>query len=194
MAVLTAMPSEILRDILSHIRPDDLENFAQISRHVYASAAPFLLEHRKLCRSLYTFETDPGADHQIVESEYLKRLLVDPKIGRYVRNIKLSALCGDNVVQHEAPKFPEEDMRIISQLAGEAGFLDCIFSTSSDRISPSEWLRMARGVQQPVLLALLLMRFPHANYLVVDAGLLDPKYVFYDLLKRIASLRSTRPK
>ena len=88
MAQLSSLPNELLRHILGHVMPEDLENFAQVSKHIRSISNSALEEHRQLIRK-YTSLTGLAVGGAV--EPLLKDVLADPRIGNYVKRIDL---CG----------------------------------------------------------------------------------------------------
>ena len=86
MVDLLILPNEMLIQILRFVLPADLENVAQISRHVYQVTTPLLEEHRKLIRTYSTFSNQPYPDDTV---KLLNKIIEQPRIGHYIRRAVL---------------------------------------------------------------------------------------------------------
>lgn len=100
MARFHDLPNEIVREVLMTVLPEDLENFASTSKHLFLLSKPFLEEHRHLIRRYTTFNSHPPpgqGQHTEVRDGFsagpiptlFKNILNDPRIGRYVREANL---------------------------------------------------------------------------------------------------------
>ena len=101
MAVFGDFPNEILCGVLKVILPEDLESFAQISKHVFEVSQPFLKEHRKLIRLHTTFSSypPPGQERHTETRDgcsvgpvpnLFRDVLSRPLISHYIREVKLA--------------------------------------------------------------------------------------------------------
>ena len=84
MVSINALPNETLQQILGFVQPEDLESFAQTSRHINLVSQPYLKPHRELIRKYNSL--------QLVDDDYeipdlLREILLSPSIGRYVRSL-----------------------------------------------------------------------------------------------------------
>ena len=50
MACFADLPNELVLEVLEMVLPEDLENFVQMSKHVFLIARPVLESHRQLIR------------------------------------------------------------------------------------------------------------------------------------------------
>ncbi|CAD6591421.1 MAG: hypothetical protein ASARMPREDX12_005161 [Alectoria sarmentosa] len=186
MALITGIPTELIHEILSYIQLEDLENFAQISKKIYTVAVPFLSEHRALCRKYSTFTSDQAPSSLITRSEFLKRVLGDPSVGRYVKTIKLLGKQDDDDVPYQGQELLKEDQQLLGQLAREIGFFKWILTAGAPNTHLSPFVFFA----EPLILILLLLRFRNATSIHVEAGFVDhhhQKAVFYEFLREMAS-------
>lgn len=107
MAQLSSLPNELLRDILGHVMPEDLENLAQTSKHIRSVSGPALQEHRRLIRKYSSF-SGPAAAKTV--EPLLKDVLANPRIGHYVKRIEIClATEADMQDQDEGVQRIEED-------------------------------------------------------------------------------------
>lgn len=114
-------------------------------------------------------------------------MLGNPLLGRYVKTIQVLGKQNGDGTLYPRPGLPEEDERLLVQLAAEMGFFRRLFPTSDT--APSGWSPFGPGFAEPVLLASLLMRFSNATSLEVEACFMDSNHrsAFYDSLKEIRS-------
>lgn len=97
------LPNEIVCEVLKLVLPADLESFAQTSRRVFLLSRPFLQEHRKLIRLYATFDNypPPGQERHTETRDgfsvgplptLFRDVLNEPRIGHYIREVKLGFL------------------------------------------------------------------------------------------------------
>lgn len=98
MAGLNTLPNELLNKIVEYIAPEDVENFAQASGHIYAASQSFLIGHRALIRRyrfLHVRGGDPELEDELVHSGIPKLLhetieiIINPRLASYIRRIDL---------------------------------------------------------------------------------------------------------
>ena len=103
MARFQDLPNEIVREVLMIVLPEDLENFASTTKHLFLLSKPFLEKHRQLIRCYTTFNSHPTpcqVQHSGVRDgcstgpvpTLFKDILNDPRIGRYIREAKFDYL------------------------------------------------------------------------------------------------------
>ena len=83
MATFSDIPYELLYEILWFTMPEDLENFAQISKRVQEVAKPLLKDHRALIRKYRYFESWSNGGK--ATALLLREIFTTPYIGHYVR-------------------------------------------------------------------------------------------------------------
>ena len=103
MAPFTALPSEILLEIMDLVPPKDLENFAQMSKSVNTLSQSALKVHRELIRKYGTFTSPRDVrrrDNSFIYGAIptlLRDVLIDPRVGHYIRNFSIrDEMSGDN--------------------------------------------------------------------------------------------------
>lgn len=87
MATLSDLPYELLYDILRLAMPEDLENFAQISKRVQEVAKPLLQDHRALIRKYRCLTSWLKGGR--ATSLLLGEILTTPRVSHYVREAKV---------------------------------------------------------------------------------------------------------
>lgn len=103
MAGFNDLPNEMVLEVLRMVLPEDLENFAQISRRVFLLAGPSLQRHRQRIRLYTKFISDsshlrtryiemPDGFRLGPIPSLLKDMINEPCIGRYVRHVRLASL------------------------------------------------------------------------------------------------------
>lgn len=80
MAVFSLLPNEIVCEILQVVLPEDLENFAQVSRNVAWLAKRFLPQHRSLIRRYSVLSNSRLGSI----GSLLKEVLINPCINMYI--------------------------------------------------------------------------------------------------------------
>ena len=96
-------PNEIVLKVLKMVLPDDLENFAQISRRVFLLAGPSLQRHRQRIKLYMRLSSDPSRAQTCYTEmpegvrlgpipSLLRDMVKEPCIGRYIRHVKLDSL------------------------------------------------------------------------------------------------------
>ncbi|KAL9582780.1 MAG: hypothetical protein Q9212_003095 [Teloschistes hypoglaucus] len=96
MVGFTNLPNELIVHILRLVDPADLENAAQMSKHVRTVAANELMEHRNLIqatRNPELFDTDSVRTCQLART-----LINDPHRGQYHRKLLLNISFGQHPV------------------------------------------------------------------------------------------------
>ena len=89
------VPNELLCALLESVQPEDLGNFAQISKHVYLVSQPYLQTHRQLIRKHSILQKPMLEEEKTfaaltgVLPEVLMDVLRNPRIGSYIRSIQL---------------------------------------------------------------------------------------------------------
>ena len=97
--------------------PEDIENFAQASKHIRSISGPRLMEHRRLMRKYTSFSGPAAAD---TVEPLLKDVLADPHIGYYVKEIDLCRVReGDAEDQDEDAREGKEEGEQESVVEGE---------------------------------------------------------------------------
>lgn len=208
MAQLSALPNELLRHILSNFMPEDIENFAQASKHIRSISGPALKEHRRLIRKYTSFSGPAAAD---TVEPLLKDVLANPRIGYYVKEINLCRVReGDAESQDEGGQESEEEGEQESEVEGEQkngvedgsveeridksegdASLDYIHAAidESKLLRPRSLQRFHKNVdngEKNILLALLLPLLPNLRVLsLADAGYLQN---LYKVMKRAPKL------
>ena len=86
MAHLSTLPNEVLRMIIRQVMPEDLENFAQTSKHIQSVSASAVENHRRLIRRYASF-SDQAVPNAV--EPLLKDVLANPRIGHYVKKVEL---------------------------------------------------------------------------------------------------------
>ena len=101
MAGFDDLPNELVSEVLKFVLPEDLENFAQTSKHVLLLSKPFLETHRQLIRRYTIFNTylPRGRNRDTrTQDEFsvlpipilFKHILNERRIGHYIREIEFN--------------------------------------------------------------------------------------------------------
>ncbi|MCJ1460826.1 hypothetical protein MMC28_011208 [Mycoblastus sanguinarius] len=165
MACFSDLPSELLLAIWEHILPpDDIENFAIVSKTIYSLARPFLQEHRRL-RDEFTTITNACDDSYAQFPYYLREILLNPHYALYVQELIIdgwtdsfmSEESDDEHLEHHSDKeyylcrqdcYSPGDMQLFEWALVD---IDCL--SAEDRIQCKNLL--AQGNQAPTLVILL---------------------------------------
>lgn len=102
MARLLTLPNEVLRMIIGQVMPEDLENFAQTSKHIQSVSASAVRNHRRLIRK---YKQVSGRATVTAVERLLKSVLANPRIGHYVKKVEI---CGDADEYFEKSERSEE--------------------------------------------------------------------------------------
>lgn len=116
------VPPEIVVMILEIVLPADLENFAFASKTIQTIAQPLLERHRRRVRK---YSNITNHDPTLPICDALRDVLINPRIGYYVRSLYIRA-AGENI-EHE--QYISKELDIIVVAAGKASTLRC-FATS----------------------------------------------------------------
>ena len=145
-------PGEIILTVITFILPEDLENFAQSCRRFRSLADSALQRHRLLISQHTTTKNEEGRSL----SKILKEVLVNPEIGRYIRDLSLDRIAGRNW-NH---KYSAEDIELFVAA-----------STKSEFLSPRSQTPVAcyryfiEEGNEDILLAILLPLLPNLRSL-----------------------------
>ena len=196
MAIFSDLPNEIVSEVWGNIlEPKDVESFALVSKHIYATGRPFVEEHNKLKREFSFFE---------LESQYcaskptflLKKILYHPRVGLYTAHLSLTRfldswgnqsivlVAGDpEWARNSHVPYPETIMALFIRTIRRSSFV------------PSEdlpqWINaVKRGDEDPIL-ALLFMHLPNLNTVTLTDGVLCGK-LLEKTLQRIANAKKAR--
>lgn len=166
MAHFASLPNELVCEILKLIQPEDLENFAHISRNVSRLAFPFLNEHRALIRKYHTLRntTGPGAI-----AIFLSTIIATPCIGSYVKKVELGPLMESKVGMDQANVCTQEELEIFTTAALDS---ECLKRPSDEDVLDERefWSNEIRDGNEDILLAILLPLLPNLAALSVEAG------------------------
>lgn len=181
MAHFSSLPNELIREILTLVQPEDLENFAQLSRNVFRLAFPFLNEHRALIRKYHTLrnDIDPGATATL-----LSTVIANPRIGSYVKKVDLSRL-----KESMANAYAKKELEIFTTAALDS---ECLKRPSEEDVLDERefWSNTIQDGNEDILLAILLPLLPNLEALSVEAGSTQPNW-YGSAIEQAAS--ATRP-
>ena len=164
MVNFTSLPNELLFQIMRSVQPEDLENFAQISRNSYSLAFPFLTEHRALIRKYSTFCACTGTRSI---RDFLGTILASPGIGSYVRKFELGTIIDRGLI-NSTLKYTEEELEIFTSAALNS---ECLEKPPEEEVFDKKdfWANNIRYGNDDILLAILLPLLPNLATLVADA-------------------------
>ena len=82
------LPNEVLEEVLRHVCPDDIENFAGTCHLVRKLAAPVLKTHYEL-KSKYGGRVNVGSRKYLHPAQLLAAIIENPKVSDYVKSLTL---------------------------------------------------------------------------------------------------------
>ncbi len=157
--------------------PEDLENFAQVSKHIRSVSDSALEEHRQLIRKYKTFT---GLATAGAVEPLLKDVLADPRIGHYVKRIDLRGVSRDDS--------EDEDENEQGSVKAKKGIsIEQIHAAVHENplLNPGHlrWIheRIDKG-KKDILICLLLPLLP--NLLVLSIADTAHLEVFYKMIER----------
>ena len=155
MAHLASLPNELVRMMFTHVRPEDLENFAQISRQFHSLALPFLVEHRALIRK-YRNTLECASI-----TAFLHVVITNPRIASYVKKVELLPLA---TIQNA---LAEDELEIVTTAAVES---ECLRMVLDQDIADEKeyWRNEVRNGDEDILLAILLTLLPNLTVLSMN--------------------------
>ena len=169
MVSFDTLPADIILETLQFVRPDDLENFAQLSRRTFLLVAPFLVEHRALIRNYHTLRTDTDSGSI---KPFLRATLANPRIASYVKKIELGRLveataASDSTAESDSV-YIEGELEIFTKAALDS---ECLYRAYGNRVSDQRqyWSDMIQNGDEDILLAILLPLLPNLAALSVVA-------------------------
>lgn len=157
-AHFASLPNELICEIIKLVRPEDLENFAQISRHVYSLAVPCLIEHRALIRRYHTLREDTGPR---CITDVLSEVLANPRLGSYIRKVELGLLSNAKAV------YTQEELDNFTTAAHDSEYLK---DPSEEEVLDERdyWCSRIQDGNDDILLAILLPLLPNLSALSAE--------------------------
>jgi len=144
------LPNELITMILPNVLPEDLENFAQVSKNVQARARLFLKQHRALIRKYHTLRSDGDIP------EVLEEVLRNSRLGYYVREINVDI----NGTEIEDPYIP--DLELVNKAAAESQYI-----VREDGLETCDWNTWVNIMQEDqgddLWLSILLPLLPNLH-------------------------------
>lgn len=128
MAHFASLPNELICEILKLVQPEDLENFAQISRNVFRLAFPFLAEHRALIRKYNTLRNN---ENPVSIEILLTTIIANPCVGSYVKKVELGPLMEAEVEADSANPYTKEELEMFTTAALES---ECLNRPSEEEV------------------------------------------------------------
>lgn len=175
MASFSTLPNEMIREIASHVMPEDLENFSLVSKRIYAINLPFLEEHRELRKRYSAFDNSGKAEFdgprlQISEmtEDYdalnccvgetfpalLTDVLMSPRIAPYIKEIRLQGWSfGWDDDQHDYIRVPYTEEQVILFKQALSTY---VLPTKLDT-----WIEGLESGDESVIIGLLLILLPN---------------------------------
>ena len=117
MTTFSDLPNELLYETLHLTLPEDLENFAQISKRIQEVARPLLADHRALIRKYRRFENILNGKKAI--TLLLQDFLTNPHIGHYVRQARVNS---DRSLYYPE-LYTESEIKSLCKVAAESNHL-----------------------------------------------------------------------
>lgn len=188
MACFASLPNELIREILKLVQPEDLENFAQLSRNVSQLAVPFLNEHRALIRHYHTLRNPLGPG---TIANLPRTVIADPRIGSYVKKVELGRLIESQSGLDRANVYTKEELDIFTTAALDS---ECLKRPSEEEVLDEKefWSDAIQDGNEDILLAILLPLLPNLASFTVEARTYPPRRIWYDsAIEKAASATKT---
>lgn len=166
MTTFSELPNEILYEILGLAGPEDLENFAQISKRVQELASPLLRGHRLLIRNYHTFDNWIYGHAAVIS--LLEGVLTTPQIGQYVREAKVHFI-GDF---YDPVKYTEPEIEFLCKIAAESKHVVSILDATAVLSLQAD----IKNHCQSAPLALLLPLLPNLETLQMEENWASPGF------------------
>lgn len=121
MAHFIGLAEELILEVITFILPEDLENFAQSCRRFHSVAKSASEKHRLFIRQYTTLKNEGFR----TIARTLRKVLVNPEIGRYIKNVSLDYVGGNQ--RNCNPPYSAEDLDLFvaasknSELLSPAG-------------------------------------------------------------------------
>lgn len=186
MAHFASLPNKLIREILQHVEPEDLESFAQLSRNVFRLAFPFLNEHRALIRRYHTLRNDRDS---VSIATLLSTVIANPRIGSYVKKVELGRLRESTVGSDQVNVYTKSELEVFTTAALNN---ECVRRPSEEDVLDERefYLDEIQDGNEDILLAILLPLLPNLEALSVEAD--STRLGWYDsAIEKAAS--ATRP-
>lgn len=165
MATFSQLPNEMISEIWEYVwEPQDVESFALVSKHIYATGAPFVDEHNKLKREYSAPCTNVRSSAPAL---LLKKILLWPRAASYVTHLSIGDYQprwdlldeffddddhDDDLLSHQAFDL-DDDMELFIEVVHRA--------SSVPRKEVEYWISRAEDEDVDPTLALLLLLFPN---------------------------------
>ena len=155
--------------------PEEIENFALVSKHIYAVGSPFIMEHNKLKKEFSIFETGPNT-RASAPAYLLKNVLLRPRVALYVTHLSIghpqigwqdsnNAGYDDITYSNNWPKtrhdpYPDDEMAL---------FIEAIRNASSvRRDAVEERIQYVKDGDEDEILALLPLFLPNLTTMTLN--------------------------
>ena len=180
MAELSDLPNEIILLILPLVLPDYLENFSGACRKHYSLAAEEIERHRTLKREHTLYKSPPLPFRG--PTQLLEKILQEPRIALYVREITLSGWNSERATDQEFAFLIPHSEGISLTLEQEA-------SEFVPKEKRRGWMtEVSHGNEDPIV-SLLLILLPKLAKLRLE-GFGSERAKLRDTLDRIARVKS----
>ena len=165
---LIRCPNEIIEEIVRCVLPEDLENFASISRHIRSVSLRLLPDHRAQIRKYSTLSVNTGYSGPC--GRLLKDVLVHPRTARYITRLKIDVPNGSVVEQHypSVKEYSEADLDLFCAAANHSEFLTC--PTPDKSCWRDLIIQENASLKEELILAILLPLLPNLTTLVLRWG------------------------
>ena len=112
-----ALPEDLILGVIAFIVPEDLEDFAQNCQRTHSVAGSALEKHGQLIRHYSSLKRTESR----TMSKTIKEVLVNPLIGRYIRNVGITYVGGNQ--RDFNPKYSVEDLEAFVRFLCKPGLL-----------------------------------------------------------------------
>ena len=182
MADFSQLPNEMVSQIWGYIlEPKDVESFALVSKHTYATGRSCVEEHNRLKRE-YSFVLFDSEAMPSGQACWLREVLLRPRLALYVTHLFIGRYYDDDDGDYEWPydgpvPYPGNLMAL---------FIDAIGKTSFVPLNQvSRWTTSIMAGYEDPILALLSLLLPNLTTIT----LMDEGYhgeLFQETIQRIA--------
>lgn len=192
MADFSQLPNEMVSQIWGYIlEPEDVESFALVSKHIYATGRSCVEEHNKLKRE-YSFFRFDSCTAPCAQAYWLKEVLLRPRFALYVTHISIGRYLSewqDSGDDHDDDNGDEEwpdDGHTPYPGNVMALFIEAIGKPSLVPLNEvSRWTTRIRAGDEDPVLALLSMLLPNLTTItLLDEGCNGE--LFKETIQRIA--------
>ena len=186
MPELLDIPNEMIHQMLLHVLPEDIENFAQICRRVAAVAQPVLTQHRMLIQSYNTFDNTKTPDDGSID-RLAEEFAANPYLLQYLMRL-------DYKVLDETPKRLQSESSCIQLLGAPNLRTLSIEDRHPIRVNQSRFSQDLRDIleQPPTMLPrpyLTKLKRVHLRGFIPDYAYVDELIRAFSMLPALTSFR-----